>query len=385
MVDKELAAQDLAIPRMTSYLEVNGWKRVVDNEHWRVFHGRKSKSGEHFEIALPKDVVEEDYRLHVHHAIKILSSLRRKTWESTANDIRYHDRDLLRVRIMDNDRNASLPYDVASKYVRYMKKLIQYSASSERNAKAHFKQPLSTGSKMIQHFRFGQTFRGSFGLLIESLVGQEQHYINKREQHQLPGEDFRILPLERRVLERIARGLQSTALALRVGDEELLKTDYGRGFNSKMCEAIRDMICILRSPYELSISWSQTLKPSSDVRDFDRVLLGREHLKYLESAIKHLRFVPQNKVTIKGQVVALSSSDNPLSETVEDRAIIVDWKVNRKRSRKVSMRLKRHDYIEADRAHMKWETISVTGMLQTKGSIWQLEDPENFKILNYTT
>ncbi len=385
MVDKEIAELDLAIPRMTSYLEVNGWKRVVDNERWRVFHGRMSKSGKHFEIALPKDVVEEDYRVHVQHAIRILSSLQRKTMESTANDIRYHDRDLLRVRIMENASNASLPYDVASKYVRYVKKLIQYSASSERNAKAHFKQPLSTGSKMIQHFRFGQTFEGSFGLLIESLVGQEKRYISKREQHQLPGEDFRILPLERRVLERIARGLQATAKALSGRDEELLKKEYGQGFNSRMCEAIRDMIYILSSPYELSITWSQTLPPSSDVRDFDRVRLGREHLKYLESAIEYLRFVPQQRVTIKGRVIALSSSGDPLSETVEDRAIIVDWTVGRKRSRKVSMRLNKHDYFEADRAHMKWETVSVTGMLQMKGSIWQLVDPKDFKIVVYTT
>ena len=385
MVDIQASTQNLTIPRMTSYLELNGWERVVDTDRWRVFLGRKGNSGKRFEIALPMDVIEEDYRLHVHHAIRILSTLQRKTWESTANEILYHDRDLIRVRILENTENASIPYDIATTYVRNMKKLIQYSASSERNAKAHFKQPLSTGSKMIQHFRFGQTFRGSFGLLIESLVGQEGRYIDKRDQHQLPGEDFRILPLERRVLERIARGLQATAMAQNIGDEELLKKDYGQGFNSKMCEAIRDMICILNSTYELSISWSKTLQPSSDVRDFDRVRLGREHLKYLESAIEYLRFVPQKRVTIKGQVVALSSSDDPLSETVEDRAIIVDWKVNRKRSRKVSMRLKKHDYVEADKAHMKWETISVTGMLQMKGTIWQLEDPEDFRIVRYGT
>lgn len=381
MTDNDFSTQDLTIPRMSSYLELSGWQRVHDNESWRVFHGRKSASGKRFEIALPKDVIEEDYRLHVHHAIKILSSLQRKTWESAAYDILYHDRDLLRTRIIENAANASLPYDLASSYVRYMKKLIQYSASSERNARAHFKQPLSTGSKMLKHFRFGQTFKGSFGLQIVSSVGEEKHYVNKRKQHSLPGEEFRILPMERRVLERIARGLKATLKSRKQQDAEPLKQEFGGGFNSRMCEAIRDMIKISSEPFELSIIWSKTLSPSKDVGDIGTVRIGHEHIVYLDSAVKHLTYVPVNEATIKGRVIALSSSGNPQSKAVEERSIILDSNVEQKRSRKVRMNLTMNDYKKAHTAHMNWDTVSVTGLLQMKGSLWHMSDPRDFQIL----
>ncbi|MDE2859199.1 MAG: hypothetical protein OXN94_15245 [Chloroflexota bacterium] len=386
LIDTSASVYNLPVKHIASYLQLQGWKLAHENSRWLVFHGRKSAGGDPFEIVLPKDIDESDYPFYVRHAINILASLDRLTPETIANDVLRYDRDLLNVRVVESVDKTSIPFDMAAKYISELKQLVRFAASSESNAKPNFDQPLSAAAKMMRHFRFGHTFAGSFGYSIEAPVGEPKRFRTKPMQLELPlkEKDILIIPIQRRIMERIARGLRATEKALNSQETQPLIDGYAEGFNANMCDAIRKMVEGQSEDTELSIIWSKKIEASDGIKQVKNVRIGQRHVKYLEAASYRLKALEPEFKTITGRVIALSSDGDPLSDNAVERTVVVQWERTNRRSRKVRMNLSKNDYILADEAHMNWDTISVKGIMQKKGSIWQLSDPEAFTILNFS-
>lgn len=368
---------NLPLGHITSYLESEGWELVSDNERWYVFEGYEDLEGNPFEIVLPKNINAPDYRTYVQHTVNILSSLKDKAPQTIADDILLYDRDILMIRILENVDTTSIPIHLASKQIPALKQLIAHAASLEQDEnddKPHFIQTAPTADKMVRHYRFGHTFSGSFGYRIESPIKGKVHYDMFKDK---PA----ILPLERRIMERIIKGLATTEEAVKLRDVKLLINGCNKGFNANMCDAILKMSDEQKGPIEYRIKWSNKIHVSNDLKHVKVVRIQKMHFDYLETASKQLKEREPESVTIEGCIIDLHSSDDPKSEDAKDRSITVQWYQRQGRPQNVRITLQKDNYIKAIQAHSDWKIISVNGKLQRKGSQWQLSEPREFKIL----
>lgn len=372
---------NLPLGHITSYLKSEGWELVSDNERWYVFEGCEDIDGEPFEIVLPKNINAPDYRTYVQHTVKILSSLTDKAPQTIADDILLYDRDILMIRILENVDTTSIPIHLAAKQIPALKQLIAYAASLEQDdenaKKPYFIQTAPTAGEMVKHYRFGHTFFGSFGYRIESPIKGNVHF--QRDMFQ--DESTAILPLERRIMERIIKGLAATEEAVKLRDVKPLINGWDKGFNANMCDAILKMSDEQKEPIEYRIKWSNKIHVSNDLKHVKRVYIQKRHFEYLETASKQLKEQAPESVTIEGRIIDLHSSDDPKSEDAKDRSITVQWYQRQGRPRNVRITLQKDNYIKAIQAHGDWKIISVNGNLQRKGSKWQLSEPREFKIL----
>jgi hypothetical protein len=191
-----------------------------------------------------------------------------------------------------------------------------------------------------------------------------------------------VAPAERRVMERIVRGLNFTREAVQLQQPEQLAGQYPSGFNGNMCKAIVDMSFDKEMPLEYRVIWSPRIPPSDDIQDIQSVSLARVEYASLETAYQMLRQTEPEYKPIRGLVTELRSSDNPLG-TEAQRTVVLLW-LNKDISgpRKVIVSLESQDYQQALKAHGGWQRVEITGLLQRFGNYWKLSDPRDFQVID---
>lgn len=371
----------LSTEHLAAYLSMVGWQRVESREAWYVFRGTEGGDGKPLEIVFPTNPHVSDINIYLSNAINFLSALTGLSPETVVRKVQFYDRDVLLIRIEETGEENSIPVNVASKQVPQLKTLVAYAASSEKDAKPAFNAVIGAGNTMTKHYRFGQTFSGSFGYTLESqVIGSTSHYVVQRALfNEIPDEV--ILPLERRVMERIIRGLVTTEQAVNARTIQPLLTGYTNGFNANMCSAIVRLAEEKSSPIRYSVLWSEKVPPSEDIRGVDDIRIAEVGFNYLQQAADELRELKPEYSTITGRVIGLSSSDNPLSSKLAERSIIVKWFKPNGRPANVRIVLDRDNYVIAHQAHLNWNTIEVSGIIQNINGSWRLSDPQNLRIL----
>jgi hypothetical protein len=355
---------------LKSFLRSKGWREAPHpNRKLSVFHGPKNDSGVPLELLLPSSENFEDLPKRIYDVFSLLSNLYEVEPSKLSDILKCLNRDKFFVRISPNDNFPfSIPLELAKKEVNGIRNLFVYSACSERNALPHHEHPLAAGYQMAEKIRFGHTFHGSFGFSVESPVVEE-----------FKQQDMFSPPIERRIMERIVRGIQYTNEAVNKKDPEILVTNYRYGFNSRMCEAIVEMGEVLETPVELSVQWASNLPASQDVLDFKSKSFGDDEISYLKYAAEKLKEVSPEKTIITGMVVNLHSND-PISEDGK-RTIILKHYHEDYGSIDVKIELGISQYLQAIEAHKSRALLEVQGLLERKGTVWQLEAVSDLKIL----
>jgi len=376
----------------SSYLSLLGWSSEhSSNKRWDVFVGAEDAEGEPLEIVLPSATRTLEDRFHLAGAVNLLSALTNEEPQTVITRIKFHDFDVLKIRDIETDRFNSIPIQLAADQVQAMKRLVAFSACSEEEARTHFvNYQLKPAKAMLAHYRFGQTFPGSFGFSIESqLIREPSRYIQSslfgqptNGQEDEDDIDPVYLPLERRVMERIVRGLVITQQISETGSIDSLVEQYASGFNANMCEAIVAMSEEKSMPIECNILWSPKIRASRDIADVGPIRLTGRSYYQLERAAKQLKDKEPEVIVIKGRVTDLSASDNPLGDTGARLSVIIKWTYRQGgRPIKIIVQLDRADYLTALEAHHHWSTVEVTGILQRSGNIWKLAKPHNFTVV----
>ena len=155
----------LPLHHIRSYLELEEWSLVNENARWLVYENKNSA-----EIALPKNTKAPDYHVYVGHILKKLSRTQDKDPESVADDILSYDLDIFGVIVDRTEYISSIPMRNATVVFSELRQLISYSATSDLKAEPYFKNIPEKARKMLDHFQFGHTVRGSFGYRIESKI-----------------------------------------------------------------------------------------------------------------------------------------------------------------------------------------------------------------------
>lgn len=376
---------------LVAYLNLlDRWKLTKTNKRWLIYEGEADLDGSPLEIVLPKSTDVSDLTVYMANAVNLLSSLGEESPETTLRRIKHYDSDVLTMRNVETGEYDSITLKLADRQISKLRQLIAYSACSEREPKPHFNSINGIGQRMVEHFRFGHTFAGSFGYTIESPLIHDSYMFKQEYQPRLfevepfVNENIIIAPVERRVMERVIRGFQSTKLAVSERNLNILLEEYASGFNANMCTALVEIAQEKASPVEYSVLWSPKLAPSEDIREFITLKLNETSYYFLKEAASTLKTLEPEYVRIRGTVTDLSSAGDPLGDDETSRSIAIRW-INRPenaRPVKVLTSVNKEDYVQAHKAHLSWSTIEVTGIVQRVGAFWRLLEPSDFEIMN---
>lgn len=358
----------LTLQNLKAYLFDTGWKQIKHTHPRRIVFERWV-GGEAIDLVLPSRPGLSDYELSMAEAVSIIGAIEEISAKEVVQRVRRVNRDIFKVRLLTGVEASSLSLDIAIRELSNLKKLFVFSASSEKEARAYFGQPLSVGKKYVKDCQFGHTFAGSFGLTIESPIKQ-------REFKGLDGG----ISFERKVIERIARGFSIIKKAALYEDWSLLTTSYERGFNANMYEALIGMSIDKRMEIEYDVKWSPILDPSEDVKDFEPIRLNEETYHYLEQAVEEMKFIEPHKRTISGRIHLLQSKSDPRETNNKARTIEISSLDGAGKPMRVKISLSTADYLTAVKAHSEHNKVKVTGMLAKRGNRWELEEPHGFEI-----
>ena len=370
----------LSAEQISSYLQLSGWQLVNQNDRCFVFEGYKDVDDSPFEIVLPVNERAPDYPIYVEHTVRILSALTEKSPATIVNEILLFEHDVIYVRVAGCE--SSISVDSAAIQVPRLKTLVAHSANSERYSKPYFERLSKDAKKMVEHFEFNCTVNGQVGYTIKSPVGKSKQFVSSSPQQlDLPINLPEKLPLQRRVVERIATGLFFAEDAVRLQNAQPLVEGYADGFNANMCDAVLKLSTQQAVPIQYRVKLSKKIAASEGMGKLRQFNIERRHHDLLKEASDKLKEYKQAFENIKGRVIGLSSLGDPLSDDVDSRWIVVQWDHRKARPRKLLINLGKHDYLKAHKAHVDWKTISVDGIVIKRRSGLQLADPQEFKIL----
>lgn len=366
---------------LVAFLEFSGWKAIHEDSQWKVYIGSSDIHGDPLEIVLPSNYTSPDLKLYFANAINVLSALTDSAPTNIVENVKYYDRDVLKIKNLEWGDESSLPLKVATQQVLDLKQLIAYSACSEETVKPYFPNAqLPTARRMVDHYRFGHTFQGSFGFTVECpIVGRPKIGIQKSLMPDMVSDEA-YLPVERRVMERIVRGLVVSRNATRDRDTQRIIESYKSSFNSNMCQSLVSMSMGMKIPLDFSIVWSPIISTlDEEIKAPGSIRLDEAVYRNLEYAAQVLRELEPEIVNIRGLVTVLSAKDNPLGLDTS-RSVTIKWiDAPEGKPLNVFVILNKDDYMQAITAHREWTPVRVTGVLKKVGNYWRLTDYKDFR------
>ena len=384
VIDSLFQSLDLE-SNLLPFLKYSGWVQASDNKsHWIVFHGEQDVNGQPLELVFPRGKKNtEESKAYITKAVELITELKNEPLQLVIQNIVSYDRDFLYIKNTDSNDNNAIELKLAVNQINNLKSTLEYSALSEKDARPYFTSVSATARTAVKNFLFGHTFAGSFGFTIETPRLSDPF---KFIQQTLPMEDDYlppvIIPYERRIMERIARGLKYTKQAEQQKDHTILLEEYPSGFNSNMCSSIVGISKDRTSTVEFRISWSPKVKPGEDVENLQPYKIKENGYQILAYTADLLKERKPEVVTIRGNVRGLTSSDNPHNLGTR-RAVVVRTVIpNSKRLTDVIVELERDDYSKANKAHIDWSEIQVSGILSRSGAGWRLLNIQGFSVLS---
>lgn len=382
-----LTAQRVEPDSLINYLKFSGWSEDTSaTGKWLVFHGYQDADGNPLEIVIPKDRSAYDYANYIAATLELLLAINNDdSLEDTVTRVRNHMSDVLSMRNVEKFY-GSLPLELAAKQIRGLMTLVRgavdldkavRSAAESNDAPLPYfaSQPSDLANSMVRKVQFGHTFRGSFGYTIESPLEQIPMY---REPQNV------VLPLGRRVMERIVRGLVIAREAVAQRDIDMLIHGYMDGFNANMCSSILEMSDNSTALLEYKVLWSPAILASEDLRAVESISLDELGYKYVSEAENRLRALVQREpVTVRGYVTDIRTTDNPLSLEAQ-REITIYW-ANREEAGRplravgITLKISADDYIIAHSSQKDWITVAVEGEARYTGKRWYLDNPRNLR------
>jgi hypothetical protein len=324
---------------------------------------------------LPRTPDVIDFGARVAETVKTLSLLLKQAPDAILAQIREISEDVLRARVLTSDtERSSIPLSMAVTVINGLKKLLTYSATGEESSLPFYSRPTNKAVAHTNHCRFGHTFAGSFGFTIESPLAPEI-------QNPLLA-DVATPPFERRVMERLYRGLSQLKQATESHDLTELVTNYSTGLSANMCDALLEITGeVSNLEVVFAVDWSPKILGNHRLLgDEDGILIGQASVEYLEAASKQLRRLEESRqITIEGRVVLLKSDSQPWEDEPDDpHTVVIAWIDTDGKLVKTRVVLAPKDYITACNAHVQGQTVSVTGTLQRRGKYTRLLKPERF-------
>jgi len=359
--DIEQAFDRIALYDVRSYLTRTGWKSAfVDNKKWQIYKLENSLAAP-IELILPAEDRFTDTRDRIRQLLTSLAQIEGRNLSDVCAEIVGINSDSLLIRLQIPGTSATIPIDAAPRHVKAIRNLVLYSACSEVDAKPHYEQPPSNPSDLIASFEFCHTFKGSFGFEVSSVVAKP-----KQTDHLFES------PKQRKIVERIIRGLVLLDNAVRNGNPDILINSYEQAFNAKMCDSIADIGLVGEIPFNFGIQWASSIPPAEDVKNFQEQSIGEPQVSILKYVSEQLKIVKPHPDEIVGSVINLHCVNNPTDDHSK-RVVALRVAHQKYGSIEVKMTLGSDRYLMAIDAHTKGKQILARGQLQRNGNSWTIE------------
>ncbi len=205
------------------YLAVTGWRRTLLRDG-AVLYARGD--GDQVEIFLPATSQVRDLRERLTSALVTLTAMEERPADVVAAAIRAISYDLVRSRLpVSPIRQDTIRLGTAEAFIKRMHGALEAVAHAELHVGPFYQRVSTVAQRYADDCRFGHTFRGSFGFTIESPCGSRTLDGGEVETLALGGE-LGALPLERRAVQRLARGLRTVEAAIEQEDPALIAQGY---------------------------------------------------------------------------------------------------------------------------------------------------------------
>jgi len=219
---------------LRSYLDHNGWRRIPSkNERWTIFQ-LKSAESDPLELILPAREQYTDVKERITQVVASLSQIEGRQFEEVCADLIATNADSLLLRLQVSSEADSIPIADASRHIKAIRNLLLYAGCSEIQARPHFEQPLAPSFDLLAGFEFCHTYRGSFGFEISNAIVKPASTA-----------DLFDIPVRRKMVERIARGVQFLDKAVAKEDPDVLIGSYESQGNRTYSACSRAKLCLL--------------------------------------------------------------------------------------------------------------------------------------------
>ena len=158
--------------------------------------------------------------------------------------------------------------------------MLLYSACSEISHAPHFEQPVPGAQDYLKDFNFCHTFQGSFGFEVTSEI------VRKRQDQEL----FQ-LPVNRRMVERIARGLIALKRAIKNDDPDILISAHDEAFNARMCDSLSQIGLDGEVTFGININWATIIPPAQKLTSLSNVIIEKPEMQMLSFVSEKLKAV----------------------------------------------------------------------------------------------
>lgn len=364
------------------YLAKTGWRRSVLRDGAVLF---AKGDGDQVEIFLPATPQVRDLREKLTSALATLTAMEERPSDVVAAAIRAISYDLVRSRLpVSPIRQDTIRLGTAEAFIRRMHGTLEAVAHAELHVGPFYQRVSTVAQRYADDCRFGHTFRGSFGFTVESPCGSCTLDDGEVETLALGGE-LGALPLERRAVQRLARGLRTVEAAIEQEDPALIAQGYQTGLNAN---AVEELTALVSEPQITEVHFQVLFSPEwgvpPDLGDAPAVTLGQARgVAVLQEAARVLRAVDyERRRTIVGRVRTLHSMDTPadLYSNSGLQDVIVEWSSEEFGTRNVRVSLGPEEYLQAVEAHTEGRLISVFGELDRTRQ-WRLENARDFRLL----
>ncbi|MFD8083968.1 hypothetical protein ACFV4F_19985 [Kitasatospora sp. NPDC059722] len=206
--------------------------------------------------------------------------------------------DLFFVRLDQRMTDGTIPFRQAERTLQGIHKMMKASATTtaDPNHPHKGRRPAAVGEFLDRAVRLGHTKQGSFVFTVVTRLGDAEEST---------------ITFPRRVMETLARGLETTRLLAQVGRHQSLASAGGSGLSVDLVESLEDLSAPEHlNSLDLSFEWAAAeRKPDVGLATivFDRDLIGEfPHIR--ERLIQ--RDEPARRETLVGLVKSLSRDDS---------------------------------------------------------------------------
>ena len=329
------------------------------------------------EILVPQEKTSHDYEHRLQGAILTLSQIEEREPQQIISAVRAIGFDVVQSRLpTEMVIDDTIYLENARSYINGMKDLLAATATTEKHPMPFFGRVTKEAAEYSERCRFAHTYRGSFGFTIQSPVVLD----NKDNLFGEPSAP----PFERRVIERLATGIQHICDAADAENIEPLKRDFQTGFNANGFE--RFAFLVRNTAYSgmaFTFSFSPEWPVQQRLRASSEFTVGPKHVEIARAAAYALRAEqPDVPRLVSGPVVRLQNESDPsdLTPSTEEGEISVLYDSPDYGEIHVRVTLTPPAYLKAVEAHRQGLPISIRGTLTHKGRFWYLIDPTEIAI-----
>ena len=287
--------------------------------------------------------------------------------------------DLIRSRIPDAMViDDSIHLASAANYITGVKSLLATTATTELRPLPYFSRVRKDAAEYADTCRFGHTFRGSFGFTIESPVTSYSGEVDLFDNPPAP-------PFERRVVERLARGIGVIQSAVKRDNVDLIVDGVSAGFGSNGCDQLADLVQrTAHTGMIFSFTFSADWPIAAEFKDSQEFWVGPEHVEISRVAAERMRDKLSFIARVTGRVVGLQNETDPsdVFNTTGDHEVLIDWANEDYGDMRIRVKLTPADYLAAVEAHAKGRRVAVLGTVQRRGRRWVLYEARDFTVLH---